>query len=593
MKKFLSLLLCLVLALPLFSCREPAPEKEPESPTQPPATAITDYDSLLALYREIAKICENYIDRTKGTEQYATELGLTEPADKELFAALLESVYLSFPERGAYYSYSPHYKYDCGYAIKDLNGDGVDELILLNADYTVVAIFSTSNGKPVLLGSYHPRNSCWLDWDGRIHVNGNSGSMYFCHQIYKIADGGASLSLLTEYGADSLLFPFTYYYQVVNGQKTRISEEDYIALERQHNTYNGLSGKEATAEYAGLSFTRIFEESEIAMEMYAAALEGKIKVSSRNDRYLEDWETPTERLPLREAEHLGYAYLDVDGDGMNELLIDCGGTLLLRYNERKVWVYSFSDYSYFHADGSYFHNTSPQNSLYGECKIRFYGGEMVSQVVWETNGTESFIAGEPVTAEELQSYLEATPKTRLTYTPLEVAWKNKVTPTEALEIAKVYWEDYTPEETGYTIERVSNSIAPPNSYVFIIRRWVEDHYSTFDEIWIDASTGEVRHPFVSDGKGEILPEQAKQIAASYWDITDGFEEGACGTTLVHRVKVIGLYNQWYYVVWDIYSYLNEDYENGGEPYHVQTHKELFVNIYTGDCLPYSPDDWGK
>ena len=57
-----------------------------------------------------------------------------------------------------------------GYAMKDLNGDGVKELILLEGNFHVLAIFTQVDGAAVLLDSYNDLRTAFIDADGCIHV---------------------------------------------------------------------------------------------------------------------------------------------------------------------------------------------------------------------------------------------------------------------------------------------------------------------------------------------------------------------------------------------------------------------------------------
>ncbi len=233
---------------------------------------ITGYENIINLYRKTINICQNYIDSKDALERYCQELGITDENEKELFSKISDSAYLFYPGRGASYSSSPHYKLSCGYAIKDLNGDGVDELVLINDDYRVVAIFSMVNGTPILLGNYIPRRSCWIDGNGWLHENGSSGADYSTHAIYKIAQGGASLELIAEYGTNGHEWidgvGVTKYYQLVNGEKIEITEDEYNSLSEQYVGYLGSNGgTAATKEDAGLTFMSLFTEEEIAIEM--------------------------------------------------------------------------------------------------------------------------------------------------------------------------------------------------------------------------------------------------------------------------------------------------------------------------------------
>jgi hypothetical protein len=55
--------------------------------------------------------------------------------------------------------------------------------------------------------------------------------------------------------------------------------------------------------------------------------------------------------------------MDVDGDSISELVIDCGDTLILRYYEGAVYVYSFTFRNMYqlNTDGSYDWNHNGRN----------------------------------------------------------------------------------------------------------------------------------------------------------------------------------------------------------------------------------------
>ena len=57
-----------------------------------------------------------------------------------------------------------------GSAKKDLNGDGVEELILLDGNFNIFAIFTQVDGEVVLLDSYNDLRTAFIDADGLIHV---------------------------------------------------------------------------------------------------------------------------------------------------------------------------------------------------------------------------------------------------------------------------------------------------------------------------------------------------------------------------------------------------------------------------------------
>ncbi len=177
--------------------------------------------------------------------------------------------------------------------------------------------------------------------------------------------------------------------------------------------------------------TTSLSKAEIAMEMYEETLSG-----------LAYYPTPYSRTPLCECEKLGYAYVDFDGDCVNEFVIDCGDTLILRYYEGKVYIYEFTFRSlyYLKTDGSYDWNHTGLDFEYGENQIYFEGASLKTKELWrivndgEPNA-EYYIEEKSVSQEQLQKYIEDNPKTKVEFLPLELSWKKEITPEEALQIA--------------------------------------------------------------------------------------------------------------------------------------------------------------
>ena len=271
------------------------------------------------------------------------------------------------------------------------------------------------------------------------------------------------------------------------------------------NTDSNTSSKDTSTTSAQKT------QAEIAMEMYDAVLENEIKVYQTNTReysYLADCRTPYACVLLRDCENLRYTYTDIDGDSTEELVIDCSDTLILRYYEGVVYLYPFTfrNLYYLNTDGSYSWNHNGQNFEYGEKQLAFEGAELKTKELWrivndgEPNA-EYYIEGKQVTQEEILKYFEDNPKSKVKYSQLEAPWINKISRSDATRLAKEYWKNFNIEDNGYIVEVGVNDWAPSSVYVFIIRRYVVDHYSTFDEIWIDKTSGEAIIPYAPDGKG--------------------------------------------------------------------------------------------
>ena len=92
-------------------------------------------DSIVKSGKALYVGLSNY-DGETSCESYAKRYGITDAQEKEFFGTFMYQTYSHYAGKGKADSLSPIYKLACGYAQKDLNGDGADELVLLTEDYT-------------------------------------------------------------------------------------------------------------------------------------------------------------------------------------------------------------------------------------------------------------------------------------------------------------------------------------------------------------------------------------------------------------------------------------------------------------------------
>ncbi len=172
--------------------------------------------------------------------------------------------------------------------------------------------------------------------------------------------------------------------------------------------------------------------ADIAMEMYEAVLKNEIKVYDTDINeynYLKDCRAPYNSIPICEMENLGYVYMDIDGDLINELVIACGDTLILRYCKGTVYLYPFTFRNMYqlNTDGSYNWSYNGQDFEYGEKQLAFDGAELKPKELWRIvnrgeSNAEYYIEGKQVTQEEILKYSEDNQKTAVEFLPLEVSW---------------------------------------------------------------------------------------------------------------------------------------------------------------------------
>lgn len=146
-----------------------------------------------------------------------------------------------------YYRDFPKDREAFGYALKDLNGDGNEELILLLKDYTVLAVFTISDGKPKLLDAYWPKHRCAIYGSGLLYTLTSDGSANSYYRIQQISD--SNLVTLEEYGRD---------YMIINGKKSSITDSAYNAFQEKYPVLFDTTASDITGS-SGIEFVSIFE----------------------------------------------------------------------------------------------------------------------------------------------------------------------------------------------------------------------------------------------------------------------------------------------------------------------------------------------
>ena len=152
--------------------------------------------------------------------------------------------------------------YNEGYDEIDLNGDGVDELVILNEDYIIKAIFTMKNGKPVMLDALtHERG--WLDSEGFIHVDREDEDVLE-YSLYELtADGDYNLIysiLLAQYGN----YYETNYYLTKEGKTEKITSDRFKEIYNdEYCVYTApFEANEYNRSVSGLTYTPLTPPAE-------------------------------------------------------------------------------------------------------------------------------------------------------------------------------------------------------------------------------------------------------------------------------------------------------------------------------------------
>jgi len=231
MKK--SLFYIILLAMLMSSCTTTIPEKtnaEEPANTEAISPELTDADG-----------SHPSNDSPSTTVEYPKSYQDAPFAYKTVLDALflLEEILtrdedISGEELGTVGFMEPPYPFDekLGYAVVDINDDGIPELLLgtingLNSA-KLNSIYTLRDGEPVLLKSFWSRSRGVISADGVIYSVGSGGAAYTYLSSYRLDKNANTLTQLTAMSSDySVSEGKPYYVQVVNGETHYIPEDEF------------------------------------------------------------------------------------------------------------------------------------------------------------------------------------------------------------------------------------------------------------------------------------------------------------------------------------------------------------------------------
>jgi hypothetical protein len=121
---------------------------------------------------------------------------------------------------------------DMGYAVIDINNDGIPELLIghiSSLEYAApCSIFTLKDGEPVLLANFWSRSRGIISADGIIYVTGSGGAAHTYLSSYELHENADTLTQLTAMHSDySQEAQRPYYINAVNGRNRFISEKEF------------------------------------------------------------------------------------------------------------------------------------------------------------------------------------------------------------------------------------------------------------------------------------------------------------------------------------------------------------------------------
>lgn len=225
-----------------------------------PVADFSSYEGVLAAYKIIVESFSNY---SKSEWVKGTFDNLFQIADNATYDIFHQLFYAGMIEMRTEESYGGDYVENgnqaYGYAKKDLNGDGVDELILLTDHYEILALFTMKDGKAKYV---HGASGAWIDENGYMRKALSTGGVvsrdgeFFVYALDGIAlkpivGGGYRVNVYLEKEG---------WYRIDGNTKTEISKEEGEAMYAAYDILpHRYCMEEYTRTFSGIEFSSLFD----------------------------------------------------------------------------------------------------------------------------------------------------------------------------------------------------------------------------------------------------------------------------------------------------------------------------------------------
>ncbi len=238
-----------------------------------PAADFSSYDAILELYKKCIAEYPEYTISAYANGEFDDLYTFNSDEAYEIFHSVFYGGAVKRPmnERfGTEYAENGENAY--GYAQKDLNGDGVQELILMTDRFNVIAVFTQRDGKPVLLDAFDNKRSCFIDGDGRLHVSvyiGGPTMRDYEYMLYELKNENYELQFAIG-SVHNISLEHSEYYKIENGKQLPMDADEWYELYNEFTLDETIySDAEKTKTLSGLSFTLLYKNAEPEVKTYA------------------------------------------------------------------------------------------------------------------------------------------------------------------------------------------------------------------------------------------------------------------------------------------------------------------------------------
>ena len=210
------------------------PMNEPINTEGLPVADFSSYEAILETYRAISTCVDDFKYSSWLNGAYDNLFVFPDEKSFEYYNRLLSSDYCS--------NRNP------GYDLIDLNGDGAEELLILDEDYNIEVIFTQKDGVPVMWNTFF-KSTCWLDEKGLIHVD-REEYQELEYSLYEFTEGGEFKLVY------SILVTPLGRYLTRDGKTEKLPFEESLELYDEYCVYpEHMEPNEYTRDVSELTYT--------------------------------------------------------------------------------------------------------------------------------------------------------------------------------------------------------------------------------------------------------------------------------------------------------------------------------------------------
>lgn len=156
-------------------------------------------------------------------------------------------------------------KEEIGYALKDLNGDGVEELLIGKYPAVINSVYTAQNGKTREIVRAGYRYDCYLLNDNTLYRTGSSGAAFYSSELYRMDEKG-DIVFVKGYSQDG-----EYAFQLGMGDEEEAwfsmpDSETYYGDEMPERLVDTKEAREwiddCESRFSDIAFTLLFEKGD-------------------------------------------------------------------------------------------------------------------------------------------------------------------------------------------------------------------------------------------------------------------------------------------------------------------------------------------